>query len=369
MPADFIPGLDLAEGFYRDAVLPILQSDFPGLKHSAALIGPGSEVLGFDSEMSTDHSWGPRAQLFLEGKDFEELGGKIRRALGLRLPAVYRGFPTRFSEPDPSDKGVKRLDPQSSGAVGHGVDILRIDQFFQDYLGIDIEGDLSASKWLVLPSQKLRSVVAGRVFRDELGLQGLRDRLEWYPHDVWLYIMGSCWKRIGQEEHLMGRAGIAGDEIGSSLIGSRIVRDLMRLAFYQERVYPPYAKWFGTAFRQLKCASDLEPLLAGALHSTSWRQREKSLAPAMEALVGRHNELGLADEQPARVRGFWNRPFKIIGGEGIAASIGRRIADPRLKRLSMERPIGSLDIFSDSTDMIENGSLAGALEGLYRDGD
>ena len=41
---DFIPGLTLAERFYREAVRPILDSRFPGLRHSAALIGTGSEV-------------------------------------------------------------------------------------------------------------------------------------------------------------------------------------------------------------------------------------------------------------------------------------------------------------------------------------
>jgi hypothetical protein len=34
------------------------------------------------------------------------------------------------------------------------------------------------------------------------------------------------WNRIGQEEHLMGRAD-RGDEIGSAIIAARLVRDLM----------------------------------------------------------------------------------------------------------------------------------------------
>ena len=46
----FVPGLELARDFYRLAIRPILARDFPGLAHSAALIGEGSDVLGFDSE-------------------------------------------------------------------------------------------------------------------------------------------------------------------------------------------------------------------------------------------------------------------------------------------------------------------------------
>jgi hypothetical protein len=63
---DFVPGLRLSERFYREAVRPVLDSEFPDLPHSAALIGTGSEVLGFDTEMSTDHDWGPRVLLFLQ---------------------------------------------------------------------------------------------------------------------------------------------------------------------------------------------------------------------------------------------------------------------------------------------------------------
>ena len=54
----FIPGLELARRFYWEAVRPILDADFPGLRHSAALIGAGSEVLGFDTPMSVRPSLG-----------------------------------------------------------------------------------------------------------------------------------------------------------------------------------------------------------------------------------------------------------------------------------------------------------------------
>ena len=65
----FVSGLKLAEGFFQQVVLPILNSHMPKLEYSAALIGCGSEILGFDTEMSTDHHWGPRAMLFLRPRD------------------------------------------------------------------------------------------------------------------------------------------------------------------------------------------------------------------------------------------------------------------------------------------------------------
>ncbi|WP_041254436.1 hypothetical protein [Frankia sp. EAN1pec] len=49
MPPRFLPGLQLCRLFYTEAVRPLLEQAFPGLRHAAARVGPGSEVLGFDN--------------------------------------------------------------------------------------------------------------------------------------------------------------------------------------------------------------------------------------------------------------------------------------------------------------------------------
>ena len=77
-------------------------------------------------------------------------------------------------------------------------------------------------------------------------------------------------KRIGQEDHLMARAGLVGDELGSSVIGARLIRDIMALAFLIERRYAPYPKWFGTAFGRLPCAAQLTPALQGIAQAGAW---------------------------------------------------------------------------------------------------
>ncbi len=365
MKSRFVPGLELAEGFFRDAVNPILEKHFPQIQHSTALIGAGSEVLGFDSEMSMDHHWGPRCQLFLTDADYESYRDQIWQTLSLHLPSNYLGFSTSFTEPNPADKGTQLLDSQNIGPVNHRVEIYTLCGFFSDYLGIHINQEIAASTWLALSSQKLRSIVGGRVFHDELGLQLVRKRLEWYPKDVWLYILASCWNRIGQEEHLMGRAGIVDDEVGSSIIGSRLVRDIMRLALYMERSYPPYPKWLGTAFRELRSSAALTPLLLDTIHSATWRQRETCLLPAMELLIKQHNGLGITDELPVETSAFWGRPFKVVWGGRIAKAIAERIEDSHLQKLAKVNPLGSVDLFSDSTDMIGNVSLIPRLEKLF----
>jgi hypothetical protein len=361
----FVPGLELAEGFYRESVKPILDSGFPGLRYSAALIGGGSEVLRFDTEMSSDHHWGPRVMLFLRPDDWWSLKKAIRALLGRKLPFVFRGYPTSFSPPDPDDHGVQILEPIASGPVNHRVELFTLGGFFHDYLGIDIDKKLEAVDWLTLPQHKLRSLVSGSVFHDDLGLERIRKRLTWYPRDVWVFILASLWARIGQEEHLMGRAGLSGDEIGSSIIGSRLARDGMRLAFMMEKVYPPYAKWFGTAFASLKSAKKLLPVLEHIVHSGSWQEREKHLAKAYSILAQMHNALSLTEALPTAVSWFWGRPFQVIKGERFASALLDKIAAPRLKPLLKRSPIGSIDVFSDNTDLLEDPAFQPIIRRLY----
>ena len=89
----FTPGLPLCADFYHQAVRPILDDAFPGLRHSAALIGPGSEVLGFDTGISADHHWGPRVMLFLEETDLRAHADHIFITLAERLPLKHTGRP------------------------------------------------------------------------------------------------------------------------------------------------------------------------------------------------------------------------------------------------------------------------------------
>jgi hypothetical protein len=49
---EFISGLALSEAFYREAVRPLLAEHFPGLPHAAALVGWGSDVVGYDDAQS-----------------------------------------------------------------------------------------------------------------------------------------------------------------------------------------------------------------------------------------------------------------------------------------------------------------------------
>jgi hypothetical protein len=364
--ADFIPGLELSRLFYLGAVKPLLERKAPSLQYSAALVGSGSEVLGFDTEMSTDHHWGPRLMLFLKEDDQRFYYKAIDETLRKQLPPRFHGYSTNFTSPDPADHNVQLLCDIDSGPINHRVEILTIREFFLDYLNFDIEQSIEAADWLTFTEQKLLEVTAGAVYHDGIGLEAVRERFSYYPHDVWLYLLTSGWTRIAQEEHLMGRAGIVEDEIGSAIIGSRLVRDLMRLCFLMERRYAPYAKWFGKAFYKLKCANELEPILRSVLLAESWPQRERSLAAAYEYVAAMHNKLGITEPLPTSVSRFYGRPFLVIHlGGRFADAIRASITDPAVKKIAGGKLIGSIDQFSDSTDILSDPQWRTTLRRLY----
>ncbi len=189
----FVSGRELSRRFYEEQVRPVLHTGNPGLPFSAALLGRGSEVLGFDDEMSRDHNWEPRVLLFLRDDDYARHGEAVERSLRDALPGLFAGYPTQFS-------------------------LSTLRTYVQEHLDLDIDAAIEAGDWLTLPEQRLRMVTAGAVYHDEVGLQVLRDRLAYYPHDVWLYLLIAAWWRVHPEANLMGRAGFVGDELGSGVI-------------------------------------------------------------------------------------------------------------------------------------------------------
>jgi hypothetical protein len=175
-------GQEQSRSFYEEVVRPILDASFPGVRHSAALLGRGSEVLGFDDDMSTDHDWTARVVLFLRENDHARLGESIREALSHQLPPRFRDQPTDCP-------------------------ILTLRGYFLEHLDFDIDGEVEARDWLTFPEQRLRMVTAGAVYHDAVGLQAIRDRLAYYPHDVWLYLLVTGWWRVHPEANLVRRVG------------------------------------------------------------------------------------------------------------------------------------------------------------------
>lgn len=360
----FIPGIELSRRFYNEVVRPILGRHWPGLPHAAALVGSGSEALGYDDATSTDHWWGPMVTLFVDEGDLH-LEAAIRQRMAEELPPTVAGYPVNFGD-SPADPGMDVMQFKAEAPFKHHVFVGTVKGFARAVLNWEPDDPLTAADWLSFPAQSLLEVTAGAVHHDGIGaLTALRERLVWYPPEVWLYLLASGWERIGEEEHLMPRAGSRGDELGSAIIGSRLARDAMMLAFLMDKRYPPYPKWFGTAFMRLDSARRLAPALRQAQTASGWQTREAALGAAFSILAEMHNALGITEPLPMATSAFFGRPFQVIQGHRFAQAIQAQISDAEVQAIAARGLIGSIDQFSDSTDLHEAAHLRPAVRGLY----
>jgi hypothetical protein len=327
MPPAFVPGLALARAFYAEVVAPLVGAT----PHATALLGWGSEILGFDTERSTDHGWGPRLQIFTA-----EDAPEVRRAVDTGLPPEFRGWPTHFGWDD--------------RPVTHHVTVTTLGGWLEGHLGFEPRLGISTRQWLTTPQQVLLEVTSGEVFHDDLGdLTRVREALTWYPDDVWLWLLACQWRRIDQEEPFVGRTAEVGDELGSRILAARLARDAMRLCFLQERRYAPYPKWLGTGFGQLEAAAALGETLRELVIATDFETREERLVEVVRELAARHNRLDVTAPVDESIGLFHSRPFRVLGSGRFVDACLDQISDPWLRSLPQ---IGAIDQWVDSTDVL-----------------
>lgn len=314
-------GLRLSERFYQACAAPAIAAEFPRLPHAAGLMSRGSEVLGYDDSMSTDHTWSARVIVFVGEEVTPEQAQVMQTRMTARIPDLFEEVPTE-------------------------VTVTTVRRYFLDQLGIDVAVAWDAYDWISLPEQRLCAMTAGAVFHDDLDLEEVRQRLSYYPRDVWLYLMLAGWWRVHPEHNLVGRTGYAGDDLGSTLIASQMVSGLMHLSFLVERRYAPYAKWFGTAFAELQIADRLSAPLDRALHAGTWTQRERALSSGYEILAGAFNDLDITPRLTPEPTRMWERPFTVMWAD-FPGALAAAISDPQVRDLAERFPTGGIDQVRD----------------------
>jgi hypothetical protein len=362
---EFLPGLTLARDFFSEIVQPLLTEHTPGFPYAAALIGPGSDVLGFDTPVSSDHDWGPRLQLFLPERELPERASLLKRVLASELPTEFRGFATSFAPVDAN--GHRRPQANARPPLDHLIEITSVGRYSRRLLGFDPLEGMSTQRWLLVPQERLLELTGGEVFLDSVGeLTSLRERLDYYPKQVWIYLMAAQWRKIAQREALVARAGVGGDDLGSRLVLAGLVREIVRLAFLLDRRYAPWDQWLARALAHLRRASRLAPLLARALSAYDWMQRELRLMDAYAILAALHNNLGLTEPlETASERG--SRGFLTIRAERFASTLAEKIEDDELKVL-LPALTGGVDQLLASDEALLDPALLAHLSDFYAGG-
>lgn len=329
--AAFVPGLHLSKSFYEEVVRARADQVLGAERYAAALIGPGSEVLGLDSEISADHDWGPRVVLVVSSADV------------LRAESVREGLPESF-------QGRSLAFGRSLGRKPWTQPIyaITLEQLFEMWVGFNPLRGVSLIDWLSAPANGLLMLTSGTVFHDGPGeLTTARQALRWYPDELWIWMMGCQWKRISQEHSFVGRAAQAGDDLGGRLLAARLARDAIRLGFLIERRYAPYSKWLAKATGWLECGQELSGHLDAALSTSDAWSRQTSLAEAYRVLGEATNALWPGLEIDCSHRDYHDRGY-VVGPAGpFASHLLDHVSDPELRRLPH---IGAVDQVIDSTD-------------------
>lgn len=358
-----VRGRDLCEGFFNEEAKPVLDKYFPDLGYSAGLIGYGSDVLGYDDEVSRDHMWGPRFYLFLDNISRAD---EIMAVFSDKLPYTYKGFSVNFTPPDINDNGVRHPEFISEGRVDPLIFITTFDGFLEEQLGsCDLKG-IKPLEWLAFSEHRLLSLVSGTFFHDGLRCADRLRDIEYYPHDVRLYLIASCWSVIASEQAFVRRCGDCGDDTGARIICARIAERLIRLCFLYKGRYTPYSKWLGTAYAGLDIDEKLKRAINSALSAGDHEERERYLIEAQCLTAELHNSSGLTERVEYRVESYFGREIKVIFAEKFADAAVKCLKDTEYESVPL---IGSFSQLGGLSDFSDDKRFYRRIAKLYQGGD
>jgi hypothetical protein len=229
-----LKGCELSEGFFRDTVYPAIVRSRPDLLDfmSAGFLGDGSEVLGYDDEISHDHNFSPRVLLFLPDDLFAAVGPHLCEELVAAMPACYADFDLAWTE------------------YRKALEVLPLSGFFCRALDMD-HLPSNELEWLRCDEQKLRELTSGSVFYDPNGhLAALRGRLSYYPNGVRLYLLYQTFTRLSETAGVE-RALQRGEWLTVRLYASYFAYFAIKAAHLLVRRYCPYQKWMARSLREL----------------------------------------------------------------------------------------------------------------------
>ena len=227
-------GLELSESYWKSQIKPFLDQNYAQYmgRIAAGLVGEGSECYEFDDDISRDHDWGARVCLWLDHRDYMEIGELLQRQLE-RFPKSFRQYPVMWIR----------------GRNG----VLDRDSFFRKYLGAE-SLPLTLGQWLSMPEDFLSTVSNGKIFYDPSGrFSRIHEELNLgYPEDIRLKKLAlRCMEMAQSGQYNLPRLWKRGDRVGMFLARSEFVRSAISAVYLLNNCYTPYYKWMFYGMKQL----------------------------------------------------------------------------------------------------------------------
>lgn len=252
-------GLELSEKYFETYGKPMLDADFKELLPylCVGFVGSGSDRLGYDDSVSTDHDFEPGFCIFLPGEDV------VSRRDAFLLERAYYKLPKEFM-------GYTR--PLISPVGGNRNGVIRTEDFYLTHAGTK-DGLLTNETWLHLPDYALKEATNGKIFFDNYGeFTKIRNYLKTMPEDVRL-------KRLAGNLLLMAQSGqynyprclSHGEKESAQLALYEFVKATLQTLFLLNREYMPYYKWSFRGLKNLPCHelfyAPLSSLLSGDIYN------------------------------------------------------------------------------------------------------
>ena len=240
-----------------------------------ALVGVGSECLGFDDEISEDHDFSSRCQLFLDDSDYKTYKSNLESSLKIFC---------------------KDLESLTSNLKDVNIEIMPISNFYKYYTLFE-NGPKTESEYRKVPMDLLCVATNGKVFLDNLGkFSEIRNRLlNFYPEDIRLKKIAFQLNKMAQSgQYNYSRMIKRGDTVAANIAQGEFVKHYLEFVHLLNKKYMPFYKWSYRSACSLEILGNFTQENLKKLSEASIYEKESIIEKICLTVVNTLNELGLS---------------------------------------------------------------------------
>ena len=235
---DWVSNLERSRTFYEKYGKTMIHEKFADYEDRIAvgMVGEGSDCLGYDDKISTDHDYEIGFCMWLLQSDYEEIGEELQRE--------YEKLIQTYLQKD----GVNLFLSNRRGIFG-------VNDFYNRILGTDVDYekmvesgavDKSVIPYESIAEYQLATATNGEIYADKQGVfTGIREcLLKYYPQAVWRRKLAQSlhdFAQYGQSNYarMMARK----DYVTARICVGKAMESAMDLVYLLRKTYAPYYKW------------------------------------------------------------------------------------------------------------------------------
>lgn len=257
-------GIELSEKYYNAFGKQMIEQKFKEIQNDLAvgILGGGSECLGFDDDISTDHDFEPAFCIFVPDSIDDKTLFELEREYS-KLPKEFLGY--------------KKNEITAVGGNRHGV--IRIGDFLLSKTG-SRTAQLSLKDWFFVPEQALLEATSGKIFCDKNNVLSQKlEGLSYFPEDVRLKkLAGNLLMMAQAGQYNYARCLKRGDTAAAQLTVIEFVKSAINVVFLLNKQYIPYYKWTFRALEKLSLLSGLKNNLEFLISSDNKENASQKLS-------------------------------------------------------------------------------------------